>query len=256
MTYPDLVGKAAIVTGAGAGIGLAVAARLAAEGCTVLCADINGDAANASAAKVGSRAIGHQVDVSDEDQVIGMVEACVTSFGGVDKLVANAGVVHMASIIDTSVEDFDRVIAINLRGAWLCTKHAAPKMIERGGGAIVNMSSLAGHVGVGGTAAYGMSKAGISHLSRVTAAELRPANVRANAVLPAFVDTPMQQTAMTMFDEALGEGGARAMIARLQGRMAAPEEMASIVAFLLSDDASMITGTTQIADGGTIAALW
>jgi len=256
MTYPDLVGKAAIVTGAGAGIGLAVAARLAAEGCTVLCADINGDAANASAAKVGSGAIGHQVDVSDEDQVIGMVEACVTSFGGVDKLVANAGVVHMASIIDTSVEDFDRVIAINLRGAWLCTKHAAPKMIERGGGAIVNMSSLAGHVGVGGTAAYGMSKAGISHLSRVTAAELRPANVRANAVLPAFVDTPMQQTAMTTFDEALGEGGARAMIARLQGRMAAPEEMASIVAFLLSDDASMITGTTQIADGGTIAALW
>jgi NAD(P)-dependent dehydrogenase (short-subunit alcohol dehydrogenase family) len=101
-----------------------------------------------------------------------------------------------------------------------------------------------------------MSKAGISHLSRVTAAELRASNVRSNALLPAFVDTPMQQTAMTMFDEALGAGGARAMIARLQGRMATPEEMASIVAFLLSDDASMITGTTQIADGGTIAALW
>ena len=101
-----------------------------------------------------------------------------------------------------------------------------------------------------------MSKAGISHLSRVTAAELRASNIRANALLPAFVDTPMQQTAMTMFDEALGAGGARAMIARLQGRMAAPEEMAGIVAFLLSDDASMINGTTQIADGGTIAALW
>jgi NAD(P)-dependent dehydrogenase (short-subunit alcohol dehydrogenase family) len=256
MTHPDLAGKAAIVTGAGAGIGLAVAERLATEGCNVVCADIDGGAADAAAAKIGVGAIGHKVDVSDEQQVIGMVGACVTAFGGVDKLVSNAGVVHLASLIDTTVDDFDRVIGINLRGAWLCTKHAAPRMVERGGGAIVNMSSLAGHVGVGGTAAYGMSKAGISHLSRVTAAELRASNVRSNALLPAFVDTPMQQTAMTMFDEALGAGGARAMIARLQGRMATPEEMASIVAFLLSDDASMITGTTQIADGGTIAALW
>lgn len=256
MRHPDLSGKSAIVTGAGAGIGLAVAESLVAEGCNVLCADIDGAAADAAALKVGSGAIGHRVDVSDEEQVIGMVDACVGAFGGVDKLVANAGVVHMASLIDTTVADFDRVIGINLRGAWLCTKHAAPRMIARGGGAIVNMSSLAGHVGVGGTGAYGMSKAGISHLSRITAAELRSSNIRSNAVLPAFVDTPMQQTAMTMFDEALGEGGALALIARLQGRMAAPEEMASIVTFLLSDDASMITGTTQIADGGTIAALW
>jgi NAD(P)-dependent dehydrogenase (short-subunit alcohol dehydrogenase family) len=256
VSHPDLAGKAAIVTGAGAGIGFAVAERLAAEGCSVLCADIDGAAADAAALKIGSGATGHRVDVSDEEQVIGMVDGCVSAFGGVDKLVANAGVVHLTSLLDTTVEDFDRVIAINLRGAWLCTKHAAPRMIERGGGAIVNMSSLAGHIGVGGSAAYGMSKAGISHLSRVTAAELRSSNIRSNALLPAFVDTPMQQTAMTMFDEALGEGGARALIARLQGRMAAPEEMASIVAFLLSDDASMINGTTQIADGGTIAALW
>ncbi|BBY01074.1 glucose 1-dehydrogenase [Mycobacterium seoulense] len=256
MKHPDLAGKAAIVTGAGAGIGLAVAQRLAAEGSSVLCADIDGAAADAAAEKIGSGATGYRVDVGDEAQVKGMVDACVTSFGGVDKLVANAGVVHMASLIDATVEDFDRVIAINLRGTWLCTKHAAPRMIERGGGAIVNMSSLAGHVAVGGTGVYGMSKAGISHLSRITAAELRSSNIRANALLPAFVDTPMQQTAMAMFDEALGPGGAQTMIARLQGRMATPEEMASIVAFLLSDDASMITGTTQIADGGTIAALW
>ena len=256
MSHPDLAGKAAIVTGAGAGIGLAVAQRLAADGCRVLCADIDGAAAEAAATEIGAGAIGYRVDVSDEAQVVGMVDACATSFGGVDKLVSNAGVVHMASVIDTTVEDFDRVIGINLRGAWLCTKHAAPRMIERGGGAIVNMSSLAGHIGVGGTGAYGMSKAGIGHLSRITAAELRSANIRANALLPAFVDTPMQQTAMTMFDETLGQGGAHAMITRLQGRMAAPKEMAGIVAFLLSDDASMITGTTQIADGGTIAALW
>lgn len=256
MTHSDLAGKAAIVTGAAAGIGFAVADRLVAEGCKVLCADINAAAADAAALKIGCGAIGYQVDVSDEQQVIGMVEACVTEFGGIDKLVANAGVVHFASLIDTTVDDFDRVVAINLRGAWLCTKHAAPRMIERGGGAIVNMSSLAGHIGVAGSAAYGMTKAGISHLSRVTAAELRSAGVRSNALLPAFVDTPMQQTAMTMFDETLGAGGARELITRLQGRMAAPEEMASIVAFLLSDDASMINGTTQIADGGTVAALW
>lgn len=256
MSHPDLAGKAAIVTGAGAGIGLAVATRLAAEGCNVLCADINGQTADAAAAKIGPAAVGCEVDVSDEEQVVGMVAACTAAFGGVDKLVANAGVVHFASLVDTTLADFDRVMAVNLRGAWLCTKHAAPRMIERGGGAIVNMSSLAGHIAVNGAGAYGMSKAAISHLSRVTAAELRPHNIRANALLPAFVDTPMQQTAMTMFDEALGDGGAVALISRLQGRMAAPEEMAAIVAFLLSDDASMVTGTTQIADGGTIAALW
>jgi len=256
MTHPDLAGKAAIVTGAGAGIGLAIAMRLADEGCSVLCADIDGDAANAAAQKVGRGAIGHQVDVGDEEQVIGMVEACVVEFGGVDKLVANAGVVHFAAVTDTTVADFDRVIGINLRGAWLCTKHAAPRMVERGGGAIVNMSSLAGQIAAAGSGAYGMSKAGIIHLSRITAAELRSGNVRSNAVLPAFVDTPMQQTAMTMFDESLGEGGASTMIDRLQGRMAGPEEIAGVVAFLLSDDASMVNGTAQIADGGTLSALW
>lgn len=252
MNHPDLAGKVAIVTGAGAGIGLAVARRLADEGCHVLCADIDGDAADAAATKIGCGAAACRVDVSDEQQIIAMVDACVAAFGGVDKLVANAGVVHLASLIDTTVEDFDRVIAINLRGAWLCTKHAAPRMIERGGGAIVNLSSLAGQVAVGGTGAYGMSKAGIIQLSRITAAELRSSGIRSNTLLPAFVDTPMQQTAMAMFDGALGAGGARSMIARLQGRMAAPEEMAGIVVFLLSDDASMITGTTQIADGGAI----
>ncbi|BBY79934.1 SDR family oxidoreductase [Mycolicibacterium pulveris] len=256
MTHPDLAGKATIVTGAGAGIGLAVAERLVAEGCRVLCADIDGGAAEAAATKVGGGAVPHRVDISDEQQVIGMVDACTSAFGGVDKLVANAGIVHFAPVLDTTVEDFDRVVRVNLRGAWLCTKHAAPKMIERGGGAIVNMSSLAGVVAAAGTAAYGMTKAGLIHLSRITAAELRSAGVRSNAVLPAFVDTPMQRTAMTTFDEALGDGGADTMISRLQGRMAGPEEMAGIVAFLLSDDASMVNGTAQYADGGTAAALW
>jgi len=256
MTHEDLAGKAAIVTGAGAGIGLAVAQRLAAEGANVLCADIDGAAADAAAAAIGPGAVGHKVDVSDEGQVTGMVEACVNAFGGLDKLVANAGIVHFASITDTTVEDFDRVVAINLRGAWLCTKHAVPRMVERGGGAIVNMSSLAGHVAAAGTVAYGMSKAGIIQLSRITAAEFRSANVRSNALLPAFVDTPMQQTAITMFDRALGDGGGLSMIERLQGRMAAPSEMAAVAAFLLSDDASMITGSAQFADGGTVCALW
>ncbi len=256
MTHPDLAGKAAIVTGAGAGIGFAIADRLAAEGCQVLCADIDAAAADAAAVRIGGGAIGHPVDVSDEQQVVAMVEACVGAFGGVDKLVANAGVVHFASITDTTVEDFDRVIRINLRGAWLCTKHAVPKMVERGGGAIVNMASLAGHVAAAGTVAYGTSKAGVIHLSRITAAEFRSCNVRSNALLPAFVDTPMQQTALRTFDAALGEGGGQAMIDRLQGRMAEPGEMAGVAAFLLSDDASMVTGTTQFADGGTVCALW
>ena len=130
----------------------------------MLCADINAEAARAAASAIGGGAIAHRVDVSDEDQVIAMVQACVAAFGGVDKLVANAGVVHFAPLLETTVEDFDRIMRVNLRGAWLCTKHAAPRMIERGGGAIVNMSSLGGLVGAAGTSAYGMSKAGIVHL--------------------------------------------------------------------------------------------
>ncbi len=256
MTYPDLAGKAAIVTGAGAGIGLAVAGRLAAEGCRVVCADIDADAAAAAAAAIGGHALAHAVDVSDESQVQTMVDACVSTFGGVDKLVANAGVVHFAPLTETTVADFDRVVGINLRGAWLCTKHAAPRMVERGGGAIVNMSSLAGLVAAGGTAAYGMSKAAIVHLSRITAAELRSANVRSNALVPAFVDTAMQQSAMATFDQVLGDGGADTMIGRLQGRMAGPDEIASVAAFLLSDQAVMINGTAQFVDGGAAAALW
>ena len=150
MTHPDLAGKAAIVTGAGAGIGLAVARAARRRG---LQRAVRGHRRRCRRCRRGRRSALAQsvieVDVSDEEQVIGMVEACVGAFGGVDKLVANAGVVHFAPLIDTTVEDFDRVIAINLRGAWLCTKHAAPRMVERGGGAIVNMSSLAGHVGGG-----------------------------------------------------------------------------------------------------------
>ena len=210
MTHPDLDGKAAIVTGAGAGIGLAIAQRLAAEGAKVLCADIDGAAADAAAATIGGGAVGHRVDVSDERQVIAMVDACVTCLRRCRQARRQCG---RRAFRVRSPRRPSKTSTGSSRST--CAVHGcAPsmrrrRMIERGGGAIVNMSSLAGHVAAAGTAAYGMSKAGIIHLSRVTAAEFRSANVRSNALLPAFVDTPMQQAAMTMFDEALGEGGGR-----------------------------------------------
>lgn len=162
---------------------------------------------------------------------------------------------HFAPVTDCTVEDWDKVQRVNLRGTFLAIKHGAPAMIEAGGGSIITMSSLAGHMGFPGLTAYCSSKAGIILLSKTAAVELRPAGVRVNAVLPAFVDTPMQQHAISVFEQALGEGGALTMIERMQGRMAYPDDISGVVAFLASDDARMMTGTATIVDGGTSAAL-
>ena len=209
MTHPDLAGKAAIVTGAGAGIGLAIAARLADEGCRVLCADIDGDAADAAAQKIGRGAIGHRADVSDEEQVIGMVEACV----GRIRWRRQARRQRRHRSFRAAHRDDRRGLRSRHpdQPAWRVAVHqtcGAARWSTAAAGPSSTCPRWRARSRRLVPSAYGMSKAGIIHLSRVTAAELRSGNVRSNAVLPAFVDTPMQQTAMTMFDEALGDGGA------------------------------------------------
>jgi NAD(P)-dependent dehydrogenase (short-subunit alcohol dehydrogenase family) len=253
MPYSDLRGKAALVTGAGRGLGAGIAERLVAEGMDVLCLDLDEDAVQETAARLGARAfVG---DASEEATMEAAVAVALEAFGGLHVAVANAGVVHFAPVTEQTVEDWDRVIAVNLRSALLAIKHAGGHMAGNGGGSVITMSSLAGHVGFPGLTAYCASKGGVIMLSRVAALELRPAGVRVNAVLPAFVDTPMQQHAISVFEQALGEGGALAMIERMQGRMAQPQDISGVVAFLASDDARMVTGTIQIVDGGTSACL-
>jgi len=252
MSYPDLAGKAAIVTGAGAGIGLAIAYRLAAEGCRVLCADIDGDSAKAAAAGIGGAAVAQRVDISDEQQVIDMVEACAEAFGGVDKLVANAGVVHFASVLDTTVADFDRVLAINLKGTFLCCQAVIPAMRRQRHGRILNLGSVIGKNGGNprpwidpgeqaraSNVAYGASKAGVHALTFFLARELAADGITVNAIAPGPIATAMTKDLPATL---------KALIP--VGRMGRGEDVAEAALYLASDAAGFVTGEVLDVNGG------
>lgn len=259
MAYGRLRGKVAIVTGAASGIGREAAHRLAAEGAKVLCVDIDDKGALATVDEItaaGGTADAQGADVSSAEDVEQAVNAAVARFGGLDVMVNIAGVEHFAPITEMLESDFDRVLRINLKGTWLGIKYAGAAMAERGGGSIINMSSLAGVVGFPGLTAYCASKAGVIMATKTAAVELRPANIRVNVICPAFIDTPMQRRAMSVFDQLLGaEGASLPMIERMQGRMGQPSDVTGTIAFLASDDAGLTTGTTFVIDGGTSACL-
>ena len=259
MAYGSLAGKAAVVTGAASGIGRAAALRLAAEGVQVVCADVDEKGAHATAADItdaGGQAVGEGADVSIAQDVERAVDRAVSGFGGLQIMVNIAGVEHFAPITEMTEADFDRVLRINLKGTWLGTKYAAQAMVAGGGGSIINMSSLAGLVGFPGLSAYCASKSGVVLMTKAAAVELRPAGIRVNALCPAFIDTPMQQRAMNVFDQLLGADGASVgMIERMQGRMGTPDDVIGTIAFLASDEATLTTGTTFVIDGGTSACL-
>jgi NAD(P)-dependent dehydrogenase (short-subunit alcohol dehydrogenase family) len=258
MAYESLREKVAIVTGAASGIGREAAHRLAAEGAKVLCVDIDDKGALATVdeiATAGGTADAQGADVSSAEDMDQAVNQAVTRFGGLDVMVNIAGVEHFAPITEMLEADFERVLRINLKGTWLGTKYAAAAMAGRGG-SIVNMSSLAGLVGFPGLSAYCASKAGVVMMTKTAAVELRPAGIRVNAICPAFIDTPMQRRAMSVFDQLLGADGASLpMIERMQGRMGQPSDVTGTIAFLASDDAALTTGATFVIDGGTSACL-
>ena len=259
MAYDRLQDKVAIVTGAASGIGREAALRLASEGAKVLCVDIDDKGALATVDEIkgaGGTADVQGADVSSAEDVERAVDLAVSRFGGLDVMVNIAGVEHFAPITEMVEADFDRILRINLKGTWLGTKYAALAMTERGGGSIINMSSLAGLVGFPGLTAYCSSKAAVVMLSKTAAIELRPAGIRVNAICPAFIDTPMQRRAMSVFDQMLGaEGASIPMIERMQGRMGQPSDVTGTIAFLASDDAALTTGTAFVIDGGTSACL-
>jgi NAD(P)-dependent dehydrogenase (short-subunit alcohol dehydrogenase family) len=251
--------KVAIVTGAASGIGKASAVTFAREGAKVMCADINAEGAEAVARQIadtGGEAASVRVDVADEDQVKAMVAETVARWGGLHALYNNAGIGSGAPIIQMPAEEWDRTIAINLRGVFLGTKHAAPEMIKSGGGAIVSTSSDAGLMGTAMLSAYCASKGGVVMFTKAAAVELAPLGIRVNCVCPGVIRTPIldpfiaQGHAAGATDE---EAWKRLASIHPVGRVGEPEEVANTVAFLCSDRASFITGVALPIDGGAAA---
>lgn len=244
-------GKSAIVTGAGSGLGRAIAQRLASEGSAVVIADAN----EANAVRVrdeivaaGGRATALRTDVTRSDDVAAMVAATLTAYRRLDILVSNAGIGGMHPFLEETLEHWNRVLAVNLTGVFLCGQAAARVMREAGAGRIINIASVSGVRAGSGRSAYGTAKAGVIQLTRQMALELGPLGIIVNAVAPGPVDTTL-----VMADHTPDTRAAYNRMIPLK-RYGTPEEIAGAVAFLASEDAAYVNGHTLAADGGFLAA--
>jgi NAD(P)-dependent dehydrogenase (short-subunit alcohol dehydrogenase family) len=250
-----LAQRAAVITGAGSGIGRAMALRFAAEGAVILAADVNADAAAATAAAVreqGGRAEPFTVNVVEPEQVQAMVERARTSFGRVDILCNNAGIGSTTSVVDQPIDEWDRVMAVNVKSVFLGCKFAIPVMLEQGGGCIINTASVAGMVGIVNRAAYSASKGAVIALTKQVAIDYVERNIRVNCLCPGTVDSPWVGRLLAQSDDAAEMR--RALEARQpMGRLGTPEEVAGAALYLASDDAAFITGTGLVIDGGWTA---
>lgn len=247
-------GRVAIVTGAGGGIGSASARLLAADGAALALIDLRLDAAEAVAQEInaaGGEAVAIAADVSNEAEVVAAVVRTVDTFGRVNVLVNNAGMAFQGSIVETSVEDWDRVQAVNLRGTFLFMKHAAPAMAD--GGAIVNIASVAALMVVREAAAYTAAKGGVLSLSRMAAGEFAP-RLRVNCICPGTVRTDMPAEMLRKRGAGDIEAGAALTAQRyLAGRLGEADEIARTVLFLATSASSFLTGSVITVDGGVTA---
>jgi NAD(P)-dependent dehydrogenase (short-subunit alcohol dehydrogenase family) len=237
----SFAGKRALVTGAGSGIGAAVARRLAAGGADVILADLGLQPIEALAREIGGQPL--QLDVRDEEQV-------ATATPGLDVLVNVAGIGSTTTAPETPLDVWEDVFAVNARGTFLCCKHAIPGMVERRSGSIVNIASVAALVGLRNRVAYCASKGAVVALTRALAVDHVADGVRVNVVCPGTVDSPWVRRLVDEAGESLDALRAR----QPMGRLGLPEEIADAVAYLASDAAGFVTGTTLVIDGGLTAA--
>jgi NAD(P)-dependent dehydrogenase (short-subunit alcohol dehydrogenase family) len=250
-----LDGKSALITGGGGGIGRATALAFAREGARVAVADLIAEAARETVALVnaaGGQAISLPGDMSKDGDVRTMIEAAVATYGRLDCAFNNAGIAGWQvdaagkKTAEWSEEAFDRMIAVNLKGVWLCMRHELPQMQAQGGGAIVNTGSIAGLVGLPTSSAYVAAKHGVIGLTKTAALEYADANIRINAVCPGYIQTRMTGPAMQMRGEAI-------LAQTPLKRMGNPEEIAEMVLWLCSERASYVTGAAYNVDGGWMA---
>ena len=250
-----LDGKVAVITGAGSGIGRVAASLFASVGAQVVVADVVGDQAEAAAAEIraaGGTATAVTVDVSDEAQVGAMIDRAVSAYGGVHVLFNNAGIFPAddGGILDTPPDTWEKVMEVNLKGVWLGCRAAVPAMLDSGGGSIINVASFVALVGAAtAQMAYTASKGGVLAMTRELAVEYARKGIRANSICPGPIETPL--LAELLSDPARRQ---RRLVHIPMGRFGRPEEIAKAALFLASDDASFVTGSALVVDGGITAA--
>jgi NAD(P)-dependent dehydrogenase (short-subunit alcohol dehydrogenase family) len=254
-----LAGKVAIVTGASSGIGQAVALRFAREGARVMLTDLDGPRLQVTQGLVRGAGGGASACMTGDISTPGVADAIATAaveeFGAIDILLNSAAVTAFGTVEDAAADasDLDRMLSINVRGAWLLARAVIPHMRAAGGGSIVQLASITGIVGAPGMAAYSTSKGAIITLTRTLALELAEHQIRVNCICPASIDTPMLQAS---FDRLEDPAAARARNVKRHplGRFGTPEDVANLALFLASDESAFITGGTHVIDGGALLA--
>jgi NAD(P)-dependent dehydrogenase (short-subunit alcohol dehydrogenase family) len=247
-----LRGKRIIVTGAGSGIGRAIALRFAAEGARVVISDVDEEAAARVAAETGGETLVRKTDVTSTSEVETLVQTSVEEWGGLDVMVNNAGIGVAGTTTVTTEEDYERVMDVCLRGTFLGMKHAIPAIRDSEGGSVINMSSVAALVGIADRAVYSAAKGAILAITRAAAIDHVEEGVRVNCIAPGTVDTPWIGRITAGYDDP--EEARRNMQARQpHGRLVAPEEIAAMAAYLASDESASVIGACMIVDGGLTA---